>query len=161
MSTPSTQEFAGLYRQYLARVVLFHQRAASELGIGMTDYQAGSLLALQDSMTAGELGDALGLTSGATTRLVDRMVSAGYARRLSDSGDRRRVRVQHTGLMDERLRQRLESVREPIGALIAELTPEQLRGLTVYWATAAAAFEHAARPNRLRVDRDDTVTTQA
>jgi DNA-binding MarR family transcriptional regulator len=144
MSTPSPNELTSVYRRYLAAVVLFHQRAATEAGIGATDYQASSLLALRDTMTAGDLGAALGLTSGATTRLIDRLVAAGLARRVEDPTDRRRVLVAHTGAMAERLQQELEAVRQPIGATIARLDPHQLDGLLAYFASAATAFESAA-----------------
>src|SRR5690606_4022497 len=82
-----------VYRRYLAAVVLFHQRAASVAGIGTTDYQASSLLALRPSWTTGELGAALGLTSVAATRLFDRLVELGVARRVADEGDWRKVRI--------------------------------------------------------------------
>ncbi|WP_426320598.1 MarR family winged helix-turn-helix transcriptional regulator [Microbacterium sp. E-13] len=139
------QEMTALYRRYLTSVVLFHQRAASIAGIGMTDYQASNLLALQRSMSAGELGAALGLTSGATTRLIDRMVDAGYARRVYDTEDRRRVIVEHTGKMESALQEQLDRVRGPIGETIASLDPHQLEGLVTYLQTAATAYESAGR----------------
>jgi DNA-binding MarR family transcriptional regulator len=45
-------------------------------------------------MTAGELAGRTGLSSGATTRLIDRMERAGYVRRRSDEHDRRCVIVE-------------------------------------------------------------------
>lgn len=56
-----------------------------------------ALLALLDarqagrSMTAGGLGETLGLSSAAVTALTDRMVRAGHLRREPDPADRRRV----------------------------------------------------------------------
>jgi DNA-binding MarR family transcriptional regulator len=43
-----------------------------------------------------QLADAVGLTHGALTIAVDRLVHAGYVRRRADSADRRRVLVQLT-----------------------------------------------------------------
>ena len=129
-----------VYRRYLAAVVLFHQRAASVAGIGTTDYQASSLLALRPSWTTGELGAALGLTSGAATRLVDRLVASGVARRVSDEEDRRKVRIEHTGRIDPSLRAALERVREPIADAISGLDEHQRDGLRLYFEAAAVAF---------------------
>jgi DNA-binding MarR family transcriptional regulator len=53
-------------------------------------------------MTAGELARASGLTTGALTRLLDRLERIGYAQRVRDSVDRRRVLVQLTPRARER-----------------------------------------------------------
>lgn len=144
MSVIKPSDLTGVYRRYLASIAVFHQRVAGELDMGVADYLAISLLALERSMTAGELGAALGLTSGATTRLVDRLVRSGYAQRVDDPSDRRKVKVEYTGLIDERLGAHLASVREPIGEAIASLDAHQLQGLSVYLTAASAAF--AQRP---------------
>ena len=146
MSTVPPEDLVTVYRRYLAAVVLFHQRAASEIGIGATDYQASSVLALEGPMTSGALGSALGLTSGATTRLVDRLVAAGYARRVADPADRRRVLVEHTGEVDRRLQERLDAVRPPISAAISSLDAHQRAGLDRYLRAAGDAFRAAAQP---------------
>jgi DNA-binding MarR family transcriptional regulator len=44
--------------------------------------------------TAGRLADYAGLTTGAMTAVIDRLERAGFARRLRDDEDRRRVRVE-------------------------------------------------------------------
>lgn len=145
MSPPSQEDLTLVYRRYLAAVVLFHGRAATVAGIGATDFQASSILSLHDTMTAGELGTSLGLTSGATTRLIDRLVAGGMARRVEDPTDRRRVRVAHTGVTSEQLRRALDAVREPIGRTISGFDAHQLEGLLAYFTASAAAFESAAQ----------------
>ena len=47
-------------------------------------------------MTAGRLAEATGLTTGAMTTVLDRLERAGYARRIRDAADRRRVLVELT-----------------------------------------------------------------
>ena len=44
--------------------------------------------------TAGRLSEITGLTSGAVTRVIDRLEQAGYVRRVPDPADRRRVIVE-------------------------------------------------------------------
>ena len=44
--------------------------------------------------TAGRLSELMGLTTGAVTRVIDRLEQAGYVRRVPDPADRRRVIVE-------------------------------------------------------------------
>lgn len=68
---------------------------AERLGLHPTDWECVTLLvdSEQGSMTAGQLAQATGLTTGAITGVVDRLEAAGYARRERDPSDRRRVIV--------------------------------------------------------------------
>jgi DNA-binding MarR family transcriptional regulator len=72
--------------------ILFHQAVADRVGLHVTDLRCLNLLSQAGPLTAGELGQQLGLgTTGAVTRMVDRLERAGYVRREIDPGDRRRV----------------------------------------------------------------------
>jgi DNA-binding MarR family transcriptional regulator len=75
--------------------ILFHQAIADRVGLHVTDLRCLNLLTQSGPLTAGELGHQLGLgTTGAVTRMVDRLERAGYLRRQPDPGDRRRVIIQ-------------------------------------------------------------------
>src|SRR5699024_501874 len=86
----SDSDLIRVYRHYLASVVHFHLAAAEAAGLGPTDYQAASLLDLDGPMRAGQLAEHLGLSAGAATRVVDRLVRAGIAERTTAGEDRRR-----------------------------------------------------------------------
>jgi len=47
-------------------------------------------------LTAGQLAEQTGLTTGAVTTVIDRLEKAGYARRVRDTDDRRRIYVELT-----------------------------------------------------------------
>jgi DNA-binding MarR family transcriptional regulator len=66
------------------------------LGINRTDARALDILDQQGQMTAGQLAEASGLTTGAITAVIDRLERAGYAQRIADPNDRRRVLVELT-----------------------------------------------------------------
>jgi DNA-binding MarR family transcriptional regulator len=51
-------------------------------------------LDLQGPLTAGQLAEATGLTTGAMTTVLDRLERSGIARRARDSTDKRRVLVE-------------------------------------------------------------------
>ena len=69
------------------------ESAARLLGVNRTDLRCLARLRLRGPMTAGELAAEAGLTPGATTTAIDRLERAGYARRVRDDADRRRVMV--------------------------------------------------------------------
>ncbi len=72
-------------------------RFATASGLHATDVRALRVLSdATTNMTAGELGQRLLLTSGATTRMIDRMERAGYLARARSDSDRRVVHVQMT-----------------------------------------------------------------
>jgi DNA-binding MarR family transcriptional regulator len=73
---------------------VFGQSVAIRLGLSDSDVEALEALIDMGAATAGRLGDVLGLSTGAVTRLVDRLEQAGYVRRVSDPADRRRVVVE-------------------------------------------------------------------
>ncbi|BBG02150.1 MULTISPECIES: MarR family winged helix-turn-helix transcriptional regulator [Pseudonocardia] len=131
------------YRRYLAAVVRFHLHAAERSGIGSTDYQAASLLELDGPTTTGALGGRLGLTAGSATRVVDRLVAAGLARRVADPDDRRRVLVEHTGVLPDGLAALLDRVRAPLGELLAGLPAPERAGIERYLTVAERVYREA------------------
>jgi DNA-binding MarR family transcriptional regulator len=74
---------------------LFSQAVAERLGIHHTDMETMDFLNLFGPMSAGELAERTGLSTGATTRLIDRLEAAGFVRRTTDPKDRRRVIIEH------------------------------------------------------------------
>jgi DNA-binding MarR family transcriptional regulator len=74
----------------------FDQAVADALGLNRTDMRCIDVLHREGRLTAGQLAEATGLTSGAMTTALDRLERLGYARRVRDSQDRRRVLVEVT-----------------------------------------------------------------
>jgi len=74
----------------------FGQTVAIRFGLSESDVDALELLIDTGAATAGRLSDLMGLTTGAVTRVIDRLEQAGYVRRLPDLDDRRGVVVELT-----------------------------------------------------------------
>ncbi len=72
----------------------FSQGVAERFGLATSDIECLQLLAADGAMPVGRLGELTALTTGATTRMVDRLEQAGYVRRVADPADRRRVIVE-------------------------------------------------------------------
>jgi DNA-binding MarR family transcriptional regulator len=74
----------------------FDNRAAEALGVNLTDLHCLNTIENRSGVTAGSLAVEAGLTTGAVTGVVDRLERAGYARRVPDPADRRRVKIEVT-----------------------------------------------------------------
>jgi DNA-binding MarR family transcriptional regulator len=72
----------------------FDEAVAEAAGVNLTDMRCLEVLGLEGPVTAGRLAEATGLTSGAMTTALDRLERRGYARRVRDTTDRRRVLVE-------------------------------------------------------------------
>lgn len=72
----------------------FGQTVAVRFGLSESDVEALEVLIDSGAATAGRLSELMGLTTGAVTRVIDRLEQAGYVRRVPDPTDRRRVIVE-------------------------------------------------------------------
>jgi len=72
----------------------FGQTVAVRFGLSESDIETLEQLIEMGATTAGRLAEITGLTSGAVTRVIDRLEQAGYVRRVPDPSDRRRVIVE-------------------------------------------------------------------
>lgn len=143
----AARDASAAYRRYLSAVVLHGQASAEAVGLNATDMYALNLLELIGPMTSGELADRAGLTTGATTRLIDRLERAGHVRRRADPNDRRKVVVEPAGLSAE-MEAALTPARTRLGEIFGGFTPEQLQTLFAYFGQAADAYLEAAKELR-------------
>lgn len=92
-------ELVELLRLYSVQAHQVGDTFAHRHGLHPTDLQA--LLAVLHAerhgvpLTPGRLGEALCLSSGATTAVIDRLERAGHLRRTRESADRRIVHLRH------------------------------------------------------------------
>ncbi|MFE7892671.1 MarR family winged helix-turn-helix transcriptional regulator [Streptomyces sp. NPDC057412] len=150
MSTPTPParpDAHRAYRRYLSAVMLHGHAGAKACGLGATDLYALNVLELSGAMSPGELADRTGLTTGPTTRLIDRLERAGYVRRVPDPTDRRKVTVEPVGRPGE-LDRVMAPARQRIAGILDGYTPDQLDVLYDYFARAARAYQEAAEELR-------------
>jgi len=77
------------------------EAVATQFGLNRTDLRCLGILYRRGRVTAGELAEESGLTPGAITTVLDRMERGGYANRVADPTDRRRVLVTSTAATRE------------------------------------------------------------
>lgn len=75
---------------------LFDERVGEFLGINNTDGRCLDIISQLGRVSAGQLANEAGLTTGAVTAVVDRLEAAGYVRRNRDPLDRRKIWVEPT-----------------------------------------------------------------
>ena len=90
------QEMSSVFRRYQRAVDVLDERATTLMGVNRTDARVLDLLDQEGQLTAGQIDAGAGLTTGAVTGVVDRLEKAGYARRVRDEQDRRKVLVAPT-----------------------------------------------------------------
>lgn len=80
-----------LSQQYAYSSLQMHETIAKSLGFSATDHKYLSFFLVKGSLTAGELAELSGLTTGAVTGLIDRFEKKNLIKRQFDSTDRRKV----------------------------------------------------------------------
>lgn len=104
-------------RRLVLGIVLFNHALGERLGLNPTDLQALDLLVENGPIGAGRLASLSGLSTGTITGVVDRLARAGYARRVADPADRRRVIVEP---LAERAEAEIAPLYDTLGAAMAE-----------------------------------------
>src|SRR5215831_14493045 len=80
-------------RQFVIGLLVANFEAAEEVGLNPSDLGCLCLLLLHGPIPAGRLAELTGLTTGAVTGVIDRLERAGFAQRVLDPNDRRKVIV--------------------------------------------------------------------
>lgn len=79
-------------RELSTRTVIFHHLIGERLGLNPTDHKClDVMIRNRTQMTASQIAEETGLSTGAITGVVDRLEKAGYVRRKRDQNDRRLV----------------------------------------------------------------------
>ncbi|MEJ5943984.1 MarR family transcriptional regulator [Pseudokineococcus basanitobsidens] len=125
------------------------QRVGSAHGSGPTDLAAVAALleAAERSQehSPGSLARDLGLSSPATSAMLDRLERAGHVRRVRSATDRRRVVVEATGSAQDLGRAVFGPMAVELASVLAGYTPAELSLLERFLDEAAAAV--ARRPD--------------
>jgi DNA-binding MarR family transcriptional regulator len=97
-------------------------------------------------MTAGTLARALGVTSGATTRVIDSLVASGHVARAPDPTDRRRVLVRLTPGAEDQVDRTFERLRADARGLLQTYDDAELETVAHFLEDVRALVrEHAQR----------------
>ena len=124
-------ELLGEIRRSQAANQRFDRAVADAVGLNLTDMGCIDVLSQEGPMTAGQLAQHTGLSSGAMTTALDRLEASGFARRVRDEQDRRRVLVELTAavsVLDGFFTEHVEMSRR----LYREHTEQEMRLLLTF-----------------------------
>jgi DNA-binding MarR family transcriptional regulator len=138
--SPTLAQGESAFRAYLTAEMMLGQQSAKAVGLSGADFFGLNIIALCGSVSAGELAERTGLTSGATTRMIDRLEAAGWVRRVHGTQDRRKVMVEHTDQRRAEVEAALEPGRRHIGELLQTYDEAQLAVLFDYFTRATPAL---------------------
>lgn len=138
----------------------FDQAVGDALGLNRTDMHCLDVLEREGSVSAGRLAQATGLTSGAMTTALDRLERAGYARRVRDAEDRRRVLVEVTPKALQAAGRFYGEHEAQAERLYKRYTEDQLELLLQFVREGREFNEgHATRVEQQNRERQDNKTT--
>ena len=138
------QEFIAAVRASQTATEMLDSAVADYLGLDRSAYRALDILDQEGPMTAGRLAERARLSPGAITALIDRLEEKKLARRLRDTGDRRRVLVEVTPELRRGAEQLYGTPDEGAQAL-AGYTDEQLQFLIDFHRGSVAYQEERMR----------------
>src|SRR5262245_26807553 len=150
----------------LTRVAEADQRlraaAAEHVGLNLADLDAALYLAEQGPVPAGRIAEAMGITSGAVTGLVDRLERAGWVERARHEIDRRQVVVQLATARRELIDAGRARRDRLLAAALADVDDDVVQATAKLLDDAAAQLlAGAAELARDRAARDEGVAAAA
>ena len=126
-------------------VAQFNDLVARRLGVSPTETQCLYVLARFGPATPGELARRVNLSSGATTRMLDRLLAAGYITRSPDPHDRRRVVIEPAGDGIARVAAMYRPLNADLADLLADWDTADLRRLAQFARAAEEVTETRIR----------------
>ena len=119
----------------------FDERVAKKFKLSRKDVRCLELLGRRGSMTAGQLSDESGLSTGAVTFLLDRLEAAGMVKRRRDTDDRRRVWVEVVPAAYRRLLHAQQPIIEEMKEVTQRFKAEELAIVRDYMREAKEVFQ--------------------
>jgi DNA-binding MarR family transcriptional regulator len=100
-------------------------RELEKLGLSISQYTGLAILEEKGEMTMGAISEDMGVTMGAGTNIIDKLIRGGHASRERNTGDRRVVAVRITDKGRTVLEQVMEWTTDYLGFYLANLDPEE------------------------------------
>jgi DNA-binding MarR family transcriptional regulator len=120
----------------------FDERVAKKLKLSRTDMRCLDLIGRLGPLTAGQLAEESGLTTGAVTFILDRLEEAGMVTRRRDTEDRRRVWVEIVPEAKERLAGLQQPIADEMRQVAQRFKADELAVVRDFMRQAKEVFQH-------------------
>jgi len=139
-------DLSDLGREISDVTILMHEAMARSAGLTGADRKYLSIILRQGPLTAGELSNLTGLTTGAVTAMIDRLESRKLVSRKPDKADRRKVLIHADkaragklfGQFNQQLKTRIER-------LIATYSQEEIQLIAGYFKASITIMSEITR----------------
>jgi DNA-binding MarR family transcriptional regulator len=137
-------------REYGISTVLFRHAVGEILGVNVTDMECLALIFFKGLATPSELAHYTGLTSGATTAMLDRLEKARLIERRPNPQDRRGTLIVLTNERTKEISAMFTSVREGIDGLTSSYSEKELDMISKYFQKLVILWEEEREKLQLR-----------
>ncbi len=137
-------------REYGISTVLFRHAVGEILGVNVTDMECLALIFFKGLATPSELAHYTGLTSGATTAMLDRLEKARLIERRPNPQDRRGTLIVLTNERTKEISAMFTSVREGIDGLTSSYSEKELELISKYFQKLVILWEEEREKLQLR-----------
>lgn len=117
------------------------RRIARALNLSTTEFAVLAQLHSGARVTPREVGHRLGITTGSTTAVLDRLERAGYLTRTPNPGDRRSLFLSLTRLGEQAVDWAFEKHAEAVNPALASFSTADLRRLAVMLSAVDRALD--------------------
>ncbi len=137
-------------RDYGIHLTLFRNAISEWAGLNVTDMECLRLLFIKGIATPTELARHTGLTSGATTAMLDRLEKAGLIERRPNPNDRRGTLIAPAPSSAEKAASWFESARNAQDELISSYSESELEIISDVFERFTKLWDH----EREKIRRD-------
>jgi len=128
-------------REYSIGMVGFHQTVGRILGLNVTDMKCLDVMTMKGSATPSQLAEHTGLSSGATTAMIDRLQKAGLVERHPHPKDRRGTVLLLTKQAMQKLPLLFGSLGNAMRVLISGYSQKELAVLADFFVRATVLWQ--------------------
>lgn len=143
-----------LGRRLAVYTALYHSALAEQLGLNVTDLNALDLILELESITAGQLAELMGVSSGGITTVIDRLERAGFVEREKNPHDRRMVMIHPIEARCAQIEQFLSSVSRELTAVSAAYDHSELAAIHDFLVQSIRTLKSETFRLRFEADQD-------
>jgi DNA-binding MarR family transcriptional regulator len=132
-------------REYGIGSILFRHAIGERLGVSGTDMECLGLIFLKGLVTPSEVSRYTGLSSGATTALLDRLERSGLIERRRNPNDRRSSHIVLVEATAKRIAPLFDSLREAQDQIMARYSEVELEIIADFFTRSVAMWDEERR----------------
>lgn len=128
-------------REFGISMVLFRHAVGERLNVNVTDMECLALIFFKGLATPSEISKHTGLSSGATTAMLDRLEKAQLIERKPNPKDRRGVLITASKKRNKEVGAFFAPLREKTNRLVSQYTEKELAVIAEYLIKSAELWE--------------------